>query len=437
MSNISPDGQAVARSAVAGLVDGNVDARQQSRLQTMRRMATALLLAMVAVFIYARTHLGLHPAWAYVAAFAEAAMVGAMADWFAVVALFRRPLGLPIWHTAIIPQSKDEIARNLGQFVESHFVTTEAVVTLVRSQEPAAKLSQWLLQPANRQTLSRMASALVTRVLAAVDDQRAREIVRRLLTGRLSNLDLAGPVADFGFDQVKERRHAELFDWATRIFRDWLAKEEDADKAIAVLLDTVIDNKLLSVFKGTIATRLRTGLLTYTQAALDDPDHALRQRYDAYIKDNLVRLKTDPEFAARLRQFQLATLASEALQTAMGGLWDEFRQWLEKDLAEPDSTLLTHLDNITSQLASSLAANPATRTWINESLVNSLVPLITANRGKVAAFIQAQIDAWSKEEMTARIELAVGRDLQFIRVNGTIVGGVFGLLIYLVMHLLG
>lgn len=176
------------------------DARQRHRLKVMRRAATGLLLLMAGLFALAQANLGQHPAWAWVRAFAEAAMVGAMADWFAVVALFRRPLGLPIWHTAILPNKKDEIARSLGEFVESHFVTVEAIVARIRSFDPATRLSQWLVQPQNADKLGKLLTAAARQILASVDDDQIRSLLRTAITKRLDAIELAGPVADFGFE---------------------------------------------------------------------------------------------------------------------------------------------------------------------------------------------------------------------------------------------
>jgi uncharacterized membrane-anchored protein YjiN (DUF445 family) len=412
------------------------DARQRQRLKVMRWTATGLLVLMTAVFALAHAHLGEHPAWAYVRAFAEAAMVGAMADWFAVVALFRHPLGIPVWHTAIIPTKKDEIARSLGEFVESHFVTVDAIVTRIRSYDPATKLSQWLVQPHNAEKLGKLLTAAARQILASVDDNHIRALLRTALTKRLESFELAGPVADFGFELVAEKRHHEWLDWALQTTHEWL-DSEGADAALGVALDSVLDNKLLALLKGTATTRIRNGLKTLVDAAAKDPQHPLRVRFDDHVANWLLQIKTDPEVGQRLRNFQTETIHSPRLQAAFEGLWDELRAWLSEDLAHQNRALARHTARIASEWGASLATDSATRIWINESLVSAVIPLIIDNRGKVATFIQTQIDEWSKEEMTERLELAVGRDLQFIRINGTVVGGFVGLSLYLMIQILG
>jgi uncharacterized membrane-anchored protein YjiN (DUF445 family) len=413
----------------------NRQATQATRLRTMRRLATGLLLLMVGVFVLAHVHAGEHPAWGYVAAFAEAAMVGAIADWFAVVALFRHPLGIPVWHTAIIPTRKDEIARNLGEFVESHFVTIDTLVVRIRAFDPAARLSSWLMQPPNAERIGKLLSAALRQILASVDDQRIKAWLRRTLTDRLAAQDLSGPVASLGFELMAEKRHHELFDWALRSTQDWL-DTEGAEATLGVALDSVLDNKFLALFKGSAATRIRSGLKALTEAALQDPQHPLRLRYENALAEWLTRLHSEPEFGQRLRDFQSATLDSPRLQAVFEGLWDALRNWLDADLAQPDPALRRHSSQMARRWAENLAGDAATRDWINDSIVAAVTPLITDNRGKVAAFIAAQIDAWSKEEMTTRMERAVGRDLQFIRINGTLVGGLVGLAIHLIIDLM-
>jgi uncharacterized membrane-anchored protein YjiN (DUF445 family) len=413
----------------------NRQAHQAARLRTMRRLATGLLLLMVGIFVLAHARAGDHPAWGYLAAFAEAAMVGAIADWFAVVALFRHPLGIPIWHTAIIPTRKDEIARNLGEFVESHFVTIDTLVARIRGFDPAARLSAWLMQPHHAERVGDLLTAALRQILASVDDHRIKAWLRRTLTERLAAQDLSGPVANFGLELMAEKRHDALLDWALQRTHAWL-DTEGAEATLGVALDSVLDNKFLALFKGSAATRIRAGLKALAEAALQDPQHPLRLRYENALAEWLEKLRSEPEFSQRLCDFQSGMLDSPRMQAVFEGLWDELRNWLDADLAHPDPTLRRHSSQMARQWAESLAGDAATRSWINESIVTAVQPLITDNRGKVAAFIAAQVDAWSKEEMTARMERALGRDLQFIRINGTLVGGLVGLTIHLVIDLM-
>lgn len=405
------------------------------RLRRMQWVATGLLLAMAALFVAAHLNLARHPAWGYVAAFAEAAMVGALADWFAVVALFRRPLGLPIWHTAIIPNSKDDIARNLGHFVETHFASLEVIVQRVRAVDPAARLTQWLLREENARQVGALLASALRHALASVDHPHLRAQLANALTARLEQVDLEDRLAEFGFSLIADKKHEEVFDWAVQATQTWLDTDA-ADATISGALDKVLDNKLLALFKGSATQRIRSGLRELLESIHKDPSHPARQRYADHIRARLVSLKTDPAVSRRLKEVQHSTLNHTRVQSSFAGLWDEIHRWLNDDLAHTDPQLGRHAAQIAHQWGQKLAADTRTRAWINESLVDYLTPLIAENRGRVAAFIHAQIDAWSKEEMTQRIELAVGRDLQFIRINGTVVGGMVGLLIFSVTHVI-
>lgn len=421
----------VVETDPAVLLHTERDANRAQQLQRMRVVATGLFVAMAALFLGARAQHAAHPAWGFVAAFAEAAMVGALADWFAVVALFRHPLGVPLWHTAIIPNSKDDIARNLGEFVEAHFVSVEAVVSRIRAFDPARRLAQWLSYQPNAQRLGAVLVEVGRRVLAQLDDQRLRTMLHVALLKRLSGYDLSQPVVQFAEQLVAERRHHELLDWALRESVLWL--ESDGAKGhISGIIDEVLgaENSFLRRFTSSGAERLRDSVKDSLVAALDNPEHALRQRYEGHIRDWLVRLRTDPGVAERIRGFQQGALHSPQLAACVEGLWSDARAWLEHDLAQPESRLAGHAAALALGCGRKLELDATLRQWINDAVVNAATPVVRNNRGKVAAFIQAQIDTWSKTEMASRIELAVGRDLQFIRINGTVVGGLIGLFIH-------
>jgi uncharacterized membrane-anchored protein YjiN (DUF445 family) len=341
-------------------------------------------------------------------------------------------MGLPIWHTAIIPTKKDEIARSLGEFVESHFVTVDTIVARIRSFDPATQLSEWLVQPHNAEKLGKLLTAAARQILASVDDNQIRTLLRTAITKRLEAVELAGPVADFGFELMAEKRHHAWLDWALQAAHEWL-DSEGADATLSTAIDSVLDNKLLALLKGTATTRIRNGLKSLLEAATEDPQHPLRLRFDDHVTHWLLQLKTNPELGQRLHSFQTATINTPRLQAAFDSLWHELRTWLSDDLSHKDPALAGHTARIASEWGANLAADNTTRAWINQSLEAAAIPLIIDNRGKVAAFIQTQIDAWSKEEMTDRLELAVGRDLQFIRINGTVVGGLVGLILHLLV----
>jgi uncharacterized membrane-anchored protein YjiN (DUF445 family) len=418
------------------LLQAERDAHRSRQLRRMRTLATGLFVAMAALFLVARGLHGLHPAWGFVEAFAEAAMVGALADWFAVVALFRHPMGVPLWHTAIIPNHKDDIARNLGEFVETHFITVEAVVSRIRDFDPARRLGQWLCFEPNAQRLGTLLAQAARRLLAEMDDQALRALLRDALVRRLSDYDLRPPVAQFAEQLFAEKRHHELLDWALKESVLWL-ESEAARERIAALVDEAlgVENAWLRAVTSVGAERLRDTLKAALVAALEDPEHPLRQRYEAHIREWLVKLRTDEGVAERIRGFQHATLRSPQFTEGVDGVWNDARAWAERDLAQPRSTLAGHAATLALGTGRKLEADADLRQWINDRVLEAATPLVRDNRGKVAAFIQAQIEAWSHTEMSRRIELAVGKDLQFIRINGTLVGGLAGLVLHMLATL--
>ena len=414
------------------------DNERRRRLRTMQGIALALLAAMAGLFVAAESLRGQHPAWAYVAAFAEAAMVGALADWFAVVALFRHPMGLPIWHTAIVPQRKDDIARNLGEFVESHFVSTEAVLARVREFDPATRLAAWLGDPARSAPLATGLSMVLQQGLAQADDTRLREAVRGQLGAVLTSIDPMPLATRWGEALVEAQRHQRGLDWLLGRSAAWLESEE-ASPTLAELLGTV-DHVLVRSMAGTIAPIVKSGCLKLVRAVQDDAQHPLRQRFDGLVAQALEHLRHDASWAEPVRGFQRSLVASEGFQQRVDQGWNELKAALLDDLGRPDPPpagqgLGLNVASLVTGLGAVLQANPMARAWVNEALCQAAEPLVVNNRGKVAAYIQTQIDAWSKEEMSARIELAIGRDLQFIRINGTVVGGLAGLGLYALVQL--
>lgn len=400
----------------------------------MQGLAVALLATMAGLFALAETLRHQHPAWAYVAAFAEAAMVGALADWFAVVALFRHPLGLPIWHTAIVPQRKDDIARNLGEFVESHFVSTEAVLARVREFDPATRLAAWLSDPDRSAPLAAGLSMVVKQGLAQADDTRLREAARGQLGAALSGIDPMPLATRWAETLVEAGRHQRGLDWLLGRSVAWLESDEAAP-TLAELLGTV-DHVLVRSMAGTIAPIVKSGCLKLVRAVQDDSEHPLRRRFDGLVAQAVDHLRDDASWAEPVRGLQQRLVDSDGFRQRVDQGWAALKAALLDDLGRPDPQVGLSMSGLLCGLGGTLQANPLARHWVNDALCRAAEPLVTNNRGKVAAYIQTQIDAWSKEEMTERIELAIGRDLQFIRINGTVVGGLAGLVLYALVQLI-
>jgi len=406
---------------------------RRSRLRVMQRVALGLLLGATVLFAFARSRHGQHPAWGYIEAFAEAAMVGAIADWFAVVALFRHPLGVPLWHTAIIPNSKDSIGKSLGSFVENHFITEDGIVERVRQADVAMRLGEWLLHPVHARQVGHSAAALVRQVLQGLDDEQIRHMIRDLATNELIKLDLSS-IAGGGMDAlIAEGKPQELLDALLGRLGTWLGDQDNHETIGSFLL------RSLNVENGFVKTVVQ-GYMPKAIESLQDQitevrqkrDHPLRAQVGSWIADSALHLKADPAWKEAVARYQQQTVRSDSVQNALDGLWDAFRDRMLADLQGKSPALAGATQGLVEKTGRVLVSDPSAREWLNSAVESVSRGLVQRHRGEVTPFIEQQLAKWTKEEMSDRIELAIGRDLQFIRINGTLVGGLVGLLIHAV-----
>ena len=418
--------------------DADSDTARRARLRTMQQLAGGLLVLAFAVFCLARSQLELHPAWGYLAAFAEAAMVGAVADWFAVVALFRHPLGIPVWHTAIIPASKDAIGRNLGQFVEGHFITEEGIVRRIRQANPAGLLGAWLLGPSHSQALGQAMAKGLRVLLAALDDGAMRRLVRRTATRQLSEFDIAPNAGKLLDRLVAQGRHQQLLDSVLHSVTRYLSEERNQQQAVNFLVAAFgVENALYKVGSAAIGPRALRSLRQSAQEVLQDADHPARVRFSGWMQDFVLHLQDNPQWHEFITRHQREILAHGQMQELLGGLWDRLKQRLLDDLGQDDPVLARQVAALARKVGQVLAQDAQLASGLNHAIEAGSVLLVRNYRGEVGRFIEAQLARWSREEMTERIELAIGRDLQFIRINGTLVGGLVGLAIYTVTRWIG
>ncbi len=406
----------------------------RSPLGRMKAIALLLLLAAAALYVLGVALLPRHPGFGYLVAFAEAAMIGAIADWFAVTALFRHPLGLPIPHTAIIPRNKARIGANLAEFICTHFLSTEQVLAKVREFDAAGRLAVWLARPERAQWLSRQSVAVAGHLVGALRDERASAFIQRSAMKRLHQLDLA-PLAGQALDLLTaERRHQAVLDALLAQFDRLLQSEQTQQRIAAVLTDEL--GKLLRIRKlGEMAGDWSTERLVQRLSEVlgeisRDPEHPLRHRFDDYLAQTIARLKDDPAFAAKAIELREQLLASPALTEYLAGLWDDLVDWLQADLARDDSTIAKRIAGLALRLGEALAADAPMRSWLNEQLLAAAPPLIERYRDDIGRYIAGRVEAWNTDELVGQIETNIGKDLQYIRVNGTLVGGLVGLLIH-------
>lgn len=406
----------------------------------MKRLALGLLLGATAVYAVAVALRSQHPAWGYVAAAAEAAMIGALADWFAVVALFRHPLGLPVPHTAVIPRNKDRIGRSLGQFITTHFLATAQVQARVQAFDVATRLAHWLAQPINARRVAVRVSGLAQWAAGALAQRPVRRTVIALMRRGLGQLDVSTLSAQVLAGLTHERRHQALLDGVLQQVAELLAQprvQEGITEAIAREIKA-LKYVGLDQMAARLATRKLLAVVAHTMADMaDDPQHALRQRFDEAVQDLIARLQTDPALRQRTENLKRDLLANPALARQLNQMWSAWLAWLRQALAQPESALNTYLADATCSLGQMLAHDAELRAWLNAELQAAIPPLLARYRGSVGQYIASQVQQWDAQALSAELERHIGRDLQFIRINGTVVGALAGLLIYSLTQWLG
>jgi uncharacterized membrane-anchored protein YjiN (DUF445 family) len=405
-----------------------------TKLQRMKMLASGLLVLSGVVYVVATALEPGRPWLYYVAAAAEAAMIGAIADWFAVVALFHHPLNLSfIPHTAILPRNKARIAQGLSEFIQQNFLTSDAVVARIAALRPAQTLCRWLLKPQNADMVGGYAKRLMAYALTAVDDARVGRFLNRAITEQLRRADVASAAAQVLDVLTENQRHHALLDEALAGLDELLARD-DTRRSIA---DEVARNApLLKYFSDLFHLKLdERAALRIVDVALrkisevrKDRDHELRRRFDAFVQRFIARLKTDEATRMKVQRMRDEALENPALAGYIAGLWREFRAWLPAGLDE-------RLPALVMALGQKLDADPAIRQWLDEQILTALPGLVEEHRAKFGRFIEDQILGWQEQKLVAELERHIGPDLQYIRINGTVVGALAGLLIAAVTQL--
>ena len=391
----------------------------------MKRLPLLLLLLMAVMFLATLNH---PAAWAgWVHAFAEAGMVGALADWFAVVALFKHPLGLPIPHTAIIPRRKDELGDAMARFVSDHFLAPPAVRSKLESINLAALGVRWLQSDRGQERLSALVDAGIRWVLQALDEQRVRRFLARLTRQQLASLDLARTLGHTIDWLVRGQRHqdrlTQLLRYAIEVLNAnrTLLRERVAEES-PWWVPGFVDDRILRQVLDRVELRLLEMSL--------DPEHELRERFNEWLLQLAEELRTAPEHRRTGERLKRQLIENEELQDYLYGLWVDIAERLAADLDAPDSRTRREIAAAVQRIARELEQDPDMQDWINRWLVDAMVAVVDQNRLQIASLISDTVRTWDGHETSHRVELALGRDLQFIRINGTLVGGLVGLVIH-------
>ncbi len=398
----------------------------------MKLAAGGLLIVALAVYIVAHSLEPAHPWLGYVRATAEASLVGGIADWFAVTALFRKPLGLPIPHTAIMQTQKDRIGRILGNFVQHHFLAREVLAARLRAIQPAARMGRWLVTPGQAARVSHQIAGALARAVEVLPEAEVRALMQRSAVDRLESVRLAPLLGDVltvaaagSWPQELLEQVLRLVGGATREGHDTIRERVRAESPRWVP----------GGVSNAVADRMIGGFERYIDQVTTDPAHPLRGRFDALLREFIDKLKTSPEMIARAERLKQELLGHPMVEDLTGSIWDRARRAAERYRADPSSTSLAPVEAALHSVGESLVESERLRADVDDFLADVAARFLETHRQEVADLIAATVRDWDPELAASRIELAVGRDLQFIRLNGTLVGGLAGLVIYTLSRL--
>jgi uncharacterized membrane-anchored protein YjiN (DUF445 family) len=415
---------------------------KEAELRKSKQLALSFFLGAAALFVIS---LFLAPSWPaeLLKAFAEAAMVGALADWFAVVALFRRvPIPIVGRHTEIIPANKDKIADNLALFVRDKFLDTESIVGLIRRHDPALMVADWLVKPANTERMGGYLVKMASWVLDFIEDAAVQKFIGKAVHTMVKSVDLSKSAGTILESLTKGGRHQELLDEGIDQLAKLLANEQTQDFIAQGIVDwlreeyafieRMLPSELIGRKGADIAVKLAAGILDKVS---EDRGHPLRQRFDAFAHDFIERLKSDPAFAQKGEEIKAYLLGDETLNGYLRALWDDLKAWLKADLARDDSVLRQRIVATGAWIGKVLSEDRQLRASLNENLELASRGAAPEFAGFLTRHIADTVKNWDSREMSAQIELNIGKDLQFIRINGTVVGGMIGVVLYVLSHL--
>ena len=421
-----PSAQEPIGELTTGTAGEEVQARQLTR---MKMVATAMLVVAAIIFIVARGFEGEEVTWVnYVRATAEAAMVGALADWFAVTALFKHPLGLPIPHTAIIPKRKNDIGEGLGDFVQSNFLTGEIVAEKLASGQMSHRLGRWMSDPENAKSMVSEVGVVVSAISEVLaDDDDVKLMVDGLVRDRLGKVPVApilGRVIDAGMDG---EHHHELYNTVLKSAANFLNDNEATFRRRMMgespwWVPEPIDDRIFDKIYGAVMTFLRE---------VDaDPDHHIKLDIDVRSREFAERLRTDERLIAQGEQLKQELIDHPEFQLWTQDLWSSLQRGFGEATKDADSDTRRRIEDALVALANRLVHDKALQTKVDRWIESIVVYLAEAGRTEIGALIANTVEGWDAKDTADRIELQVGRDLQFIRINGTLVGGLAGFLIF-------
>jgi uncharacterized membrane-anchored protein YjiN (DUF445 family) len=410
--------------------DAPGDAARAVELRRVKALATLVLAGTLALFVIAKMLLPVHPAFGFVAAFAEAATIGGLADWYAVVALFRRPLGLPIPHTAIIQGNQHRIADKLGEFIELHFLEAAPVDAKLRQIDFGSFIADWLRDRKRSTDLARFSLRLLPEAVTATESSGLMTFITRRITTQLQSIDLAPLAAGTLRAFVREGRHQGLLD-------DILSAEQKSltqPETMAMVREKIRGElpTLLKLYRADkyLVNKIIASATAFFEEVRSDAKHPFRGEFDRMVLSFVDRLGSDPAYADRIDGLKRDLLARPELGELARNVWANARVFIERSASGETQVLQHHLAGMFVAAGEALAGDSELRAEINQGLVAVLKSFIADQKSGVSGFISDQVKAWDMGQLLSLIEINIGRDLQYIRFNGSLIGGLAGLGLY-------
>lgn len=411
------------------------DTERAAELRRVKALATLVLVSTLALFVIAKWLLPVHPVFGFIAAFAEAATIGGLADWYAVVALFKRPLGLPIPHTAIIQSNQARIAEKLGEFIQVHFLEAGPVEAKLREIDFGSFVADWLRDRKRSDDLARFALRLLPEAVSATETSGLMTFIIRRLSSQLQAIDLAPLAAGTLRGFVAEGRHQILFDDLLRVMHETLNQKE----TMAMIREKVRAElpTLLRLYRADkfLVNKIVASATAFFNEVRSDPKHPFRGEFDRMVLSFVDRLGSDQAYIDRIAGLKRDLLARPELADLARTVWANTRSFIERSASGETQVLQHHLAGMFVAAGEALAGDAELRGEINEGLVTVLRSFVADQKSGVSTFISDQVKAWNMTQLISLIEINIGRDLQYIRFNGSLIGGLAGLALYSVEFL--
>ncbi|KJC54308.1 membrane protein [Bradyrhizobium sp. LTSP849] len=412
------------------------DAERAAELRRVKALATLVLASTLALFVVAKLLLNVHPVFGFIAAFAEAATIGGLADWYAVVALFKRPLGLPIPHTAIIQSNQARIADKLGEFIQVHFLEAGPVEAKLNEIDFGSFVADWLRDRKRSDDLARFALRLLPEAFSATENSGLMTFIIRRMSSQLQAIDLAPLAAGTLRGFVAEGRHQILFDDLLRVMHETLNQKE----TMAMIREKVRAElpTLLRLYRADkfLVNKIVASATAFFDEVRGDPKHPFRGEFDRMLLTFVDRLGSDQAYIDRIDGLKRDLLARPELADLARTVWANARSFIERSASGETQVLQHHLAGMCVAAGEALAGDAELRGEINKGLVTVLRSFVADQKSGVSTFISDQVKSWNMTQLISLIEINIGRDLQYIRFNGSLIGGLAGLALYSVEFLL-